>query len=79
MSVFIREAGGEGRADTVLVVAHHGSVRALLLNLLALPLKAFGAFQIATGSLAIVEEQRGRNVLKVYNDTSHDHKASDGS
>lgn len=72
VSGFVRATIGAGRTDTVLVVAHNGSVRALLLNLLALPLTSFGAFQIAGGSLAIVECQRGRNVLKVYNHTAYD-------
>ncbi len=67
VSVFVRELKDKIQGDTVLIVAHGGSIRALLLILLGLPIKAFYHFSIASGGLAVVERDRNRNTLKLYN------------
>ena len=60
-------SGGEA----ILVVAHSGSIRALLLTLLELPVKAFWRFQLGTGSLSIVNLFPEGATLELWNDTCH--------
>ena len=57
--------------ERILVVAHGGSIRALLLTLLELPMRAFWRFQLATGSLSIVNVFADVATLDLWNDTSH--------
>ena len=57
--------------EKILVVAHGGSIRALLLTLLELPVEVFWRFQLATGSLSIVNVFADGATLDLWNDTSH--------
>ena len=61
-------SGGEN----LLVVAHGGVVRALIVNLLGLGAGALWRFRLANGSLSIVAVfGDGRATLDLMNDTSH--------
>jgi len=60
-----------GDAGNVLVVGHGGSLRALVLSLLGLPVSAFWRFQIASASLSIVSLYPQGATLDLWNDTSH--------
>ena len=58
-------------ADDVLIVAHGGSVRALLVCLLGLEDECFWRLRVDCGSLSIIGDHPGGRVLEVWNDTSH--------
>ena len=58
-------------SENLLIVAHGGSLRALLVCLLGLPDCYFWGFQIDCGSLSIVDNQLNGRVLKLWNDTYH--------
>ncbi|MCY3800132.1 MAG: histidine phosphatase family protein [Chloroflexi bacterium] len=58
-------------ADDVLVVAHGGTIRALLICLLDLEDEGFWRLRVDCGSLSIVSNHPGGRVLDVWNDTSH--------
>ncbi len=56
--------------DNLLVVAHGGSIRALLTCLLELPASAVWKFVVDPASVSIVECHPDSAVLKLFNDTS---------
>ena len=58
-------------ADHVLVVAHGGSLRALLVCLLGLPDEHVWRFRLDVASLSIVRTYPEGGVLELWNDTSH--------
>lgn len=58
-------------ADHVLVVAHGGSLRALLVCLLGLPDECFWRFRLDVASLSVVRTYPEGGVLELWNDTSH--------
>lgn len=58
-------------SEDLLIVAHGGSLRALLVCLLGLPEYYFWRFQIDCGSLSVIDNQLNVRVLKLWNDTSH--------
>lgn len=60
-----------GAGDRLLVVAHGGSLRALLVCLLGLPAEHFWRVHLDTASLSIVRSFDGSGVLHLWNDTSH--------
>ncbi|MDE2896274.1 MAG: histidine phosphatase family protein, partial [Chloroflexota bacterium] len=60
-----------GEGDNLLVVAHGGSLRALLVCLLDLPAEYFWRVHVNTASLSIVRGFDGSGVLHLWNDTSH--------
>ena len=57
--------------EYLLIVAHGGSIRALVVCLLGLPDDRFWRFQIDCGSLSIVSIQHKSRVLELWNDTGH--------
>ena len=57
--------------DPVLIVGHGGSLRAVLVTLLGLPLEATWRFIIGNCSLTVIETYPDNTVLTLYNDTSH--------
>jgi broad specificity phosphatase PhoE len=57
--------------DKVLVVAHGGTIRAILVSLLGLPLGLFWRFRIANSSLSIVSHYQDGATLDLWNDTGH--------
>ncbi len=58
-------------AQRILVCAHGGSLRALLVCLLNLPLTSLWNFDLANASLAIVKTWPQAAVLERWNDVSH--------
>ncbi|MXV80722.1 MAG: histidine phosphatase family protein [Chloroflexi bacterium] len=60
-----------GAGDRLLVVAHGGSLRALLVCLLDLPAEHFWRVHLDTASLSIVRSFDGSGVLHLWNDTRH--------
>ena len=58
-------------ADDILVVAHGGSIRALLVCLLGLPDELFWQFRVDCASLSIISDHPDNRVLDLWNDTSH--------
>ena len=57
--------------DNVLVVAHGGSIRALVVCLLDLADADFWRFQVDCTGLAVISDHPGSRVLERWNDTSH--------
>jgi len=55
-------------SDNVLVVAHAGSIRALLVCLLGLPDGHFWGFKVDCGSLSIVSNHPDGRVLELWNE-----------
>ena len=60
-----------GPADHVMVVAHSGSLLALLNCLLRLPPHHVWSFRLDVASLSIVRTYSGVGMLELWNDTSH--------
>ncbi len=58
-------------ADNVLIVAHGGSIRALLVCLLKLGDDQFWSSQVDCGSLSVISNQPNGRVLELWNDTGH--------
>ena len=58
-------------SEDLLIVAHGGSLRALLVCLLGLPDYYFWGFQVDCCSLSVIDNQLNGRVLKLWNDTSH--------
>lgn len=57
--------------EDLLIVAHGGSIRALVVCLMGLPDDHFWRFQVHCGSLSIVSIQDKGRVLELWNDTGH--------
>ncbi|HEU0020528.1 MAG TPA: histidine phosphatase family protein [Dehalococcoidia bacterium] len=57
--------------ETVLVVGHGGSLRSLIVALLALPLEANWKFIMDNCALSLVRTYPDNAVLHLYNDTAH--------
>ena len=55
----------------ILVVAHGGSIRALLVSLLDLPDDSLWKFEVARASLSVVRNHPRGRVLDLWNDTVH--------
>ncbi len=64
-------AGPDDGGGAVLVVGHGGSLRALLVCLLDLPVSAVWSLWLDTASLTIVDLYPDNAVMKLFNDTSH--------
>jgi len=64
----IRESAREGNS---LIVAHGGTVRALLNVMLGIPPVVVGRFTVSRAGLTILEVGPEGSVLLVYNDVSH--------
>lgn len=55
-------------SEDVLVVAHAGSIRALLVCLLKMPNDMFWRFEVDCGSLSVVSNHPGGRVLELWNE-----------
>lgn len=64
-------AAHAGDEENILVVGHGGSLRALIVVLLGLPVSAFWRFQVFPASLSIVSLYPDGATLDLWNDTSH--------
>ena len=71
----LRRTHREG--ENVLVVGHGGSLRALLVSVLELPVTSFWRFKLDLGSLSIVTLSREGATLDLWNDTGHLEHADD--
>lgn len=60
-----------GPEDAVLVVGHGGSLRAVIVALLSLPLEANWKFIMDNCALSLAHTYPDNAVLHLYNDTSH--------
>ena len=60
-----------GSGEQVLVVAHSGSLLALLLCLLDLPAECHFRFRLNPGSVSVVRTFEDAGVLELWNDTGH--------
>ncbi len=58
-------------SENLLIVAHGGSIRALLVCLLGLPDTHFWRLQVDLGSLSVVQNHPGERILERWNDTCH--------
>ena len=58
-------------AEDILVVAHGGTIRALVACLLDLPNDSLWKFEVGRASLSIVRNHTRGRVLELWNDTSH--------
>ena len=58
-------------ADDLLIVAHGGPIRALLVCLLGLTDDHFWRFRVDCAGLSVVNSQPNGHVLELWNDTSH--------
>ena len=58
-------------AENILIVAHGGSIRALLVCLLGMTDDHFWRFRVDRASLSIINNQPNGRVLELWNDTSH--------
>jgi alpha-ribazole phosphatase len=71
VSEFISRLEKHASGDTILVVAHSGVLRALICQLLALPLTHRWSIRMDLASLSIVETYSEGSILNLLNDTSH--------
>lgn len=60
--------GSHQPTDNVLIVAHGGSIRALLVCLLGLPDDRFWRSRVDRGSLSVVSNHAGGRVLELWNE-----------
>ena len=71
VSRFLARLGGQDEAQTVLVVAHGGTLRALMCLLLDLALEHLWQIGLDSASLSMVDMYSDRMVLSLLNDTCH--------
>ena len=57
--------------DNLLIVSHSGTLRALLLVLLDLPLSAYWLYRVTPCALSTVSISDNLSVVELWNDTSH--------
>jgi alpha-ribazole phosphatase/probable phosphoglycerate mutase len=68
---FLDRLGRHKEKEIVLIVAHGGTLRLIIGNLLGLKLEYWLRFHIQHASVSIVETFERGNVLTLLNDTSH--------
>ncbi|MCY3887807.1 MAG: histidine phosphatase family protein [Chloroflexi bacterium] len=66
-----RAAERHDPSESLLIVAHGGSIRALLVCLLGLPDTYFWRLHVDNSSLSVVQNHPGGRVLERWNDTGH--------
>lgn len=71
MARFVDETLQNHQDETTLVVGHGGSLRSLIVALLALPLEANWKFVMDNCALSLVHTYPNNAVLHLYNDTAH--------
>ncbi len=57
--------------ETILIVAHAGTLRLLICNLLGIKLEHWQQFRLDSASLSILETYPKRTILNLLNDVSH--------
>jgi broad specificity phosphatase PhoE len=71
MAQFVVQLRERHLDDTILIVGHGGSLRSLIVALLAFPLEANWKFVMRNCALSIIYTYPDNAVLHLYNDTSH--------
>lgn len=71
VSSFIGAVKASCPEETVLIVGHGGSLRAMLIGLLGLPLAAVWRFRFDPASVSILDVYPDSAVLRLLNDTAH--------
>lgn len=71
MAQFTAQLLAQNPNDTALIVGHGGSLRAVIVALLSLPLEANWKFAMRNCALSLVYTYPDNAVLHLYNDTSH--------
>ncbi len=71
MAALVAELKESHLDDSVLVVGHGGTLRAVFVTLMELPLETMWRFVMANCGLSIVDTYQDNAVLRLYNDTSH--------
>jgi broad specificity phosphatase PhoE len=71
MAQFVAQLRERHLDDTILIVGHGGSLRSLIVSLLAFPLEANWKFVMRNCALSIIYTYPNNAVLHLYNDTSH--------
>lgn len=79
MARFARETIEKHLDDTVLIVGHGGSLRSLIVAMMALPLEANWKFVMHNCALSLVYTYPDNTVLHLYNDTAHLAAAAEGN
>jgi alpha-ribazole phosphatase len=57
--------------DNILIIAHAGSLRVLLCQLLGIDIKNWRRFRLVPASLTVIEDVERESVLTLLNDVSH--------
>jgi broad specificity phosphatase PhoE len=68
---FVRSLVDRHPGETVLLVAHGGSVRAAVMEVLRMDLRRFRSLRMDNASLSIIESDGAFDRLLLFNDTSH--------
>lgn len=71
VQAFADRARAEHAEGALLIVAHGGSLRALAVAMLRLPLASFRQLRLAPASLSLLEVRERSSSLLLWNDTSH--------
>lgn len=71
VSRFAARLAGHAPGETVMVVAHNGTLRTLICRLLGLGLEHRWQFRLDLASLSIVETYSPGGILRLLNDVSH--------
>jgi probable phosphoglycerate mutase len=68
---FVADVRDRHADDNVLIVGHGGTLRAVFVALMELPLAANWRFFLDNCGLSVVDVYPDNSVLRLYNDTSH--------
>ncbi len=71
MAKFVKGTIPQHLDDTVLIVGHGGSLRSLIVALMALPLEANWKFVMGNCAVSVLHTYPNNTVLHLYNDTGH--------
>ncbi len=68
---FLKRLNNDKPEETVLIVAHAGTLRVMICNLLAIELEHWRQMRLDLGSLSILETYPRGAILNLLNDVSH--------
>jgi alpha-ribazole phosphatase len=71
VSRFAKRLDAHAPGDTVVVIAHNGTLRTLICRLMGLGLERRWQFRLDLASLSIVETYPPGGILRLLNDVSH--------
>jgi len=71
LSSFLTRLEKHAEGETILIVAHSGSLRLLVCQLLGLDLKHWWQIRLALASLTVIETYSPGAILSLLNDTCH--------